>query len=384
MKVVIVTSFPFPDGKATANRVRIFAEELINSGEADEVEIIATSSSKSSEAAFSEMIKVMSLHVPTRDKTKLVSRAANELLVAFKLWSAARSAGGDMIIVTVPSALLLLPIVVYPKPAKLILDVRDAVWTYFPKGSLKGLVGSILGKIFGLAAKKADLVTVTNSHEAASVKEVSGEQAIVVANGISEAKVKDLRNITIKPLGDTVILSYIGNVGIAQELENLVDFASLYPENVCVNVVGDGAMLATLSAKSVNENLSNIIFHGAVPSSEVAHFMEAADILFAQIGNNFKLAIPTKIFEYIAAGRRILLGLPEGPAKEVFQDFHGVEIFPVGSFLGMQQAYERLAAKKYGDSERRENLDLLRAHYIREKAMVTFLFKVKTLSMLGK
>ena len=31
MKVAIVTSFPFPDGKATSNRVKVFAEELIKS-----------------------------------------------------------------------------------------------------------------------------------------------------------------------------------------------------------------------------------------------------------------------------------------------------------------------------------------------------------------
>ena len=29
MKIMIVTSFPFPEGKATANRVKVFAQELI-------------------------------------------------------------------------------------------------------------------------------------------------------------------------------------------------------------------------------------------------------------------------------------------------------------------------------------------------------------------
>ena len=48
--------------------------------------------------------------------------------------------------------------------------------------------------------------------------------------------------------------------------------------------------------------------------------MSKADVLFAQIGDNFKTAIPTKVFEYIASGRRVLLGLPEGPAREIFQE----------------------------------------------------------------
>lgn len=379
MKVVIVTSFPFPDGNATANRVRVFAEKLIDSGEANAVEIIATSTVKASEVLFSESISVVSLHVAPIDKTRFIARAIDEILIAFKLWSVARKAGGNIIMVTIPSVLLLVPLAFCSKPAKLIIDVRDAVWTYFPKNTLKGLAGSILGQVFKLAAKRADLVSVTNSYEAVSVKKVSGEQAIVVANGISEQKIEGFRKIALKPIAYPINLSYIGNVGIAQELGCLIDFASLYPRNVQVNVVGNGAMLTKLSAMSDDANLSNIVFHGAVPSADVADFMEAADVLFAQIGNDFKSAIPTKIFEYISAGRRVLLGLPEGPAKQVFQGFHGVEVFPVGNLAAMQQAFEKLASMKYGDSERKKNLTLLSEHHVREKAVVNFLSHLKTI-----
>ena len=46
MKIMIVTSFPFPEGKATANRVKVFAQELIKTDFIKEVVIIAASSNK--------------------------------------------------------------------------------------------------------------------------------------------------------------------------------------------------------------------------------------------------------------------------------------------------------------------------------------------------
>jgi glycosyltransferase involved in cell wall biosynthesis len=373
MKVVIVTSFPFPDGKATANRVRVFAEELVRSGIADEVQIVATITGQGGIENFSENINVVRLPAPMIDKNKLISRAISEMLIAFKLWSITKKLKADLLIVTVPSALLLLPIAIFPKHVKLVLDVRDAVWTYFPKGSLKGLFGALLRRLFRIAAKKADLVCVTNTHEATSVAAVAGVKAIVVANGISEARVNDFQSIVIKPLRGKVNITYIGNVGIAQELDILINFCKVHQNNIEVNVVGDGAKLTGLKAKAIDENIMNITFHGAVSFDSVARYMEEADILFAQIGKNFQSAIPTKVFEYIAAGRKVLLGLPEGAAKDTFENFHGVEIFPVGSFTCMKQSYQDLIIQRFGDEERILNLELLKSRYIREKTMTALL-----------
>ena len=373
MKVVIVTSFPFPDGKATANRVRVFAEELVRSDIADEVQIVATITGQGVIESFSDNINVVRLPVPVIDKNQLISRAINEMSVAFKLWSITKKLKADLVIVTVPSALLLLPIAIFPKHVKLVLDVRDAVWTYFPKGSLKGLFGALLRRLFRIAAKKADLVCVTNTHEARSVAAVAGVKAIVVANGISEARVNDFQSIVAKPLRGKVNITYIGNVGIAQELDILIDFCRFYQNNIEVNLVGDGAKLTGLEAKAIDENIMNITFHGAVSFDSVGRYMEEADILFAQIGKSFQSAIPTKVFEYIAAGRKVLLGLPEGAAKDTFENFHGVEIFPVGSFTCMKKSYQDLIIQEFGDEERRLNLELLKSRYIRERTMSALL-----------
>lgn len=379
MKVVIITSFPFPDGKATANRVRVFAEELIKTGYASEVKIFATSPTHGGTADFSKKISTVSLHVPAIDKSKLVARGVNELFVAFKLWSMASKSEANITLITLPSALLLLPIVIFRKQGKLVIDVRDAVWTYFKRGTLKGFLGGLLSSLFSIAAKKADLVTVTNSYEATSVQSVADVSSVVVANGISESKVEEYESIQLKALSSKINVSYIGNVGIAQELDILIEFSKLYSQNIEVNVVGDGAMLEILSRLCIDESVSNLIFHGSVPSDKVSAYMSNADVLFAQIGDNFKTAIPTKVFEYIASGRRVLLGLPEGPAREIFQEFYGVEIFPTGNLECMKFSYEKLISKRFSSYERSHNVSLLKSRYIREKIMVTFLSELKSL-----
>lgn len=379
MKVVIITSFPFPDGKATANRVRVFAEELIKKRCAYEVNIVSTTADKSASVAFTDKINILNLNVQIIDKNRLISRSLSELVIAFKLWSIAKKVKADIVIVTIPSPLLLIPMSIFPKPIKLILDVRDAVWTYFPKSTLGGLPGILLRILFRMAAQKADLVSVTNSYEAKSVKAISGVEAIVVANGISDANLKSLQSIELKSIQGKVNMTYIGNVGIAQELEILTEFSKFYQKDTEINIVGDGARLPNLKSKAINENVSNITFHGEVPADIVRHHLEASDVLFAQIGHSFQLAIPTKVFEYIAAGRKILLGLPEGPAKEVFRDFYGVEIFPVGNVECMKQSYEQLILQEFGGKERKLNLDLLNSKYIRENGLTTLLSKLNNM-----
>ena len=101
--------------------------------------------------------------------------------------------------------------------------------------------------------------------------------------------------------------------------------------------------------------------------------MENADILFAQIGSDFSSAVPTKIFEYIASGRRILLGLPDGPAKDIFKDFYGVEIFNTGNLNSLELAYNKLIKTELDNAEITFNLNHLKLNYVREKSMHNFL-----------
>lgn len=367
MKVVIITSFPFPNGKATANRIRVFAEQLIQRDEIVDVSIVSCSDLPEADIAYKDGIRVINLQSTSGDKNRFFLRAWHEIYLAFRLWRKAKSLGGDILLFTIPSVMLMLPMLFGRKRAPIVLDVRDAVWTYLKKGALQKIVGVILAGLFHFATKRAAIVSVTNAFEAKSVKRISGKSALIIANGISKTNFNNMREIIARPLDGKVQLTYVGNVGIAQEIDALVDFASTV-SNLNVTIVGDGAKLEHLKQRCIFEGIDNVAFSGFVSPGDALTFMKGADILFAQIGEEFATAIPTKIFEYVACGRKVLLGLPSGPAKDIFSQFAGVEVFQVGDGKAFSVSYEKLLALDFTQTAREANLEILKQRYIREKS----------------
>ena len=377
MKISIITSFPFPNGKATANRVMVFAEELIKIEQIKNIQIVSSSSDKNNSTEFRPFINITNIQSLPFNKNNLIFRFYRELLISIRLWITAKQCNANIIIITIPSALLLVPIIIFKKPKVLILDLRDAVWTYLPKGYINNIISFFLKALFKIASKKADLIVVTNKNEASLVKAISGESPIIVANGISSKKLTTYLKIPVKPISKQVNLSYIGNVGIAQELEVLISLAERYRVSLNINIIGDGAKLKFLKQEYERSKLNNISFHGSIPPELVEIHMNKADILFAQIGNNFSSAIPTKVFEYIASGRRVLLGLPNGPAKDIFSNFHGVKIFEVGDVSGLIRSYNEILEICFDEHSRQKNIDYLANDFIREKTILNLTNKLK-------
>mgnify|MGYP000093590381 CR=1 FL=1 len=94
-------------------------------------------------------------------------------------------------------------------------------------------------------------------------------------------------------------------------------------------------------------NANNIHFKGNVDWEKVVHEYKKSDILYAQITQKYSSAVPTKIFEYIATGLPVVLGLPNGPAKEIFSKFSGVYIHnPEDHLEFMECFFESLGDNK--------------------------------------
>ena len=160
-------------------------------------------------------------------------------------------------------------------------------------------------------------------------------------------------------------------------LDILLDLAKSYENQIEVNIVGKGVKLKSLMKRSDDENISNVNFRGSVSKQMVAQYIKNTDILFAQIGDNYKSAVPSKIFEYIASGRSVLLGLPSGVAKEIFIEFKGVEIFPSGNFLDMTESFENLLNTRIKPNEIESNIRILKSKYIRENNVMDLICEIK-------
>jgi len=124
-------------------------------------------------------------------------------------------------------------------------------------------------------------------------------------NGLSEA--------------DFVVL-YAGILGYAQALEVILKAASLVKDNTIKFVIaGDGPQREYLENLKIELHLDNVTFLGNKPTEEMPSIIKACDTAIIPLKNItlFKGAIPSKIFENLAFGKPILLGV-DGEAKELF------------------------------------------------------------------
>jgi glycosyltransferase involved in cell wall biosynthesis len=110
--------------------------------------------------------------------------------------------------------------------------------------------------------------------------------------------------------------------------------------------------------------LGNVRFVGRQPREKVPMWLAASDACVVPLVNTpvFKTAIPSKMFEAMAAGRPIVLGV-EGEAREILLDAEAGIAIPPEDVAAMVAAFERLAqspaaARQMGLNGRRAAITL--------------------------
>ena len=362
MKVILLNSFSFPHGKATSNRLIVFAKELLKIQYFKEVSIIGVDEKFSQNVI--ESIKFINIKHKKSEKFFFL-RALNEILLSLKLWNRILKEKPDVLLISIPSFFLIFPLIFLSKNFYLIIDVRDVVWKYLKGSFYKRFASIFLKSLFSLSLKKSNLVSVTNQKEFDLISDSFAIKPLVINNGISYEDFDLLSKIPLKEINKPNIISYIGNIGLAQDLDFFLHSISTY-SNVEINFIGDGNQLKELKRISKKYKDIRVNFLGFVAKSELKNYFSKSDILFASIGENFDSAVPTKIFEYIASGRLVLLGLPHGPAREIFEKFLGVEIFYPRDKDSFNQAFKKLIEKKFNEKMRLHNLNILKSDFIRE------------------
>ncbi len=134
-----------------------------------------------------------------------------------------------------------------------------------------------------------------------------------------------------KGLVGKFVVGYIGNLGLAQNLETALDAARLLMnEPVAFVFVGDGVDKQRLQALARRHGLNNAEFLGAVSHSDVPSIMEACDALLVMLRQAplFDITVPSKIYEYMRAGKPILCSVGGETAALVSQACCGVAVAP--------------------------------------------------------
>jgi len=166
----------------------------------------------------------------------------------------------------------------------------------------------LLGWLEKFLYKKADKI-ISNLPYAYDYigKFVKKEKFIWISNGV------DLSNIkyTPKEKNDKFIISYTGAIGIANNLQILLDVAKKLKdnENIYFRIVGEGAEKEKLKVFVEENNLSNVSIENSVPKNEVTNILQNSDTLFLSLKDSplYKFGISlNKLFDYMASGRVII------------------------------------------------------------------------------
>jgi glycosyltransferase involved in cell wall biosynthesis len=148
-------------------------------------------------------------------------------------------------------------------------------------------------------------------------------------------------------LENRFVVLYAGAHGLSNDLGVLLQAACLLRDDprICFVLVGDGKDKARLQAQATELALENVRFVPPVPKSEMAGVMAAADACLAILKplDLYKTTYPNKVFDYLAAGRPVLLAI-DGVIRQVVEAAGaGIAVTP-GDPAALAAATRRLAA----------------------------------------
>jgi colanic acid biosynthesis glycosyl transferase WcaI len=124
---------------------------------------------------------------------------------------------------------------------------------------------------------------------------------------------------------------YAGTVGLSQGLDTLVDAAELLEgEAIEILIVGDGADAPELRRRLAEGGPANVRMLGAVAHERVPGLYAQADAAVVLLRDRplFHRALPTKMFEALAAGRPLVLSAAGEAARLIEAGSCGVPVAP--------------------------------------------------------
>lgn len=120
------------------------------------------------------------------------------------------------------------------------------------------------------------------------------------------------------------IVMFAGNLGEAQNMENVLDAAKLCHDHKDIHFVfvGDGRKKQWMDSFVANEGLGDTVhLVGRYPSSTMMNFFEKADVLMVSLNDTivFNMTLPAKVQSYMAAGKPIL-GVLKGEGADIIAE----------------------------------------------------------------
>ncbi len=139
---------------------------------------------------------------------------------------------------------------------------------------------------------------------------------------------------------------YAGAHGMSNDLGVVLEAARLLSDRPEISIVllGDGKDKPILQARAIELGLSNVVFIPPLAKAEMPQALAAADACIAILKPIplYATVFPNKVFDYMAAGRPVVLAI-DGVIREVVESAQAGVFVPPGEPLALAQALRILA-----------------------------------------
>ncbi len=154
-------------------------------------------------------------------------------------------------------------------------------------------------------------------------------------------------------LSGDVVGMYAGLHGLAQGLDQLLMAAYQLLDLPALKfvLIGDGPLKSKLMAQSTELKLTNVQFLEPLSRSEMPGALASADFCIVPLGLELPGAVPSKLYEAMAAGRAVIL-MAAGEAAAIVRDQNCGLISEPGDIVSLVRNLRQLA----GDRELRDEL----------------------------
>ena len=179
-------------------------------------------------------------------------------------------------------------------------------------GRIKGIMAYLLRRIEIYEYKKMDLLTTIDEAMGKRIKDISDIQPFVIPNFVDcsiysprvpNADDYDRYNIN----SENFVISYIGNIGEAQDLEPLIQYAK-HNKKVQIIVAGNGSREEYYKKRARDEKLDSVSFIGYITREEARIVNSISDVCMIMLAKHVAAtSFPSKIYSLMSMGKPIVI-----------------------------------------------------------------------------
>ena len=256
------------------------------------------------------------------------------------------------------------------KSVPFVFEVRD-LWPESLAAVGAGGEGSALHRSLSAIAgflyrRSHHIVVVTSAFKDHLIQhwKVPAEKISIVENGVETDLFRPCPPAIVPGTEGRFVICYIGTMGMAHGLETLIAAAERLRENfpkAMFLMIGEGAEKDRIVELAKARGLTNIIFLGQQPRAQIPAYIAGSDVCLVMLKKTelFKTVIPTKLLEYMACEKPVIVAV-DGQARQVVEEADaGIFVEPDDS-NALAEAIPSLAA----DPEGRRRMGISGRQYI--------------------